>query len=1087
MKKRILSMLLTLCLIAGLLPTAALAAEGNTEETVSYTLKFSSDLSNGISVVSVTDKNNKAITSGDTVVPSQQNPFTITIKHPEGKIVDLGSVYTDESGTQQNGLAMSMYGSNYSVSTTESKYQLWLLDYDHTIVVDGVCDVSVSNSTATISGKSKIPSCVWKSSINLVGVTELIIGNGITGIGANAFQSNSSLAKLSFTTTDLTSIGNFAFYQNYNLTGDLTLPNGLLEIGKQAFDANNDYISFNNGGTLTLPNSLQTIGDCAFRNCLFTGALTLPSSLKSIGEQAFYGQKENMKFSGELVIPSNISTISAHAFRNCKSITSVKIPDSVTEICNHAFAETGITNLIIPDNVKKIGNYAFGDLSLLKSVYIANTDITFGSSPFLNVSADAVFYVPDMPTGLTDSCVKACTNGGTFSDDASFTSGTLATPTKEGYTFGGWYSNNSYSEPAVTAAEAGKTYYAKWVREITFDANGGKLESVTSPVSVVEGAALSSAFDDGNLPTPTRTGYTFNGWYTAAEGGTKVENSTVPAGYTTLYAHWTPNTYTIRFDGNGADSTTTTAEVTATYDTPATLTPNGFEKADNYFSGWATERNGEVVYADGAQVKNLGESSTVTLYAVWSTKPSFTPVIKPQTVTYNGATQAFEIEKDYNVSYKQGGSNAEPKNAGSYDVEISRNEDDTHASYHTIISDGLTITPASLRVKADNQSIYVGGDLPTVYTYTVTGWQGEDEQNAETLLTGISATCADANANTADTYTITVSGPESIENYTINYETGDLTVRTRSGGGGGSSSSNSTTTETTTNPDGSKTTTVTDKKTGTVTETTKNTDGSTLVVETKKDGTVTTTETTTDKVVVKTVDEPGEDVTATVTIPRSVGAATVVIPADTTPGTVAVDAKTGEIVKLSVPTEDGLAVKLDASADLVLMDKSKDFTDTENHWAEDAIDFATAHEMFSGTSATTFSPDSPMTRAMLMTVLARFNGEDTTGGSVWYEKGMEWAKANGVSDGSNPGGSISREQLATMLYRYAGSPDVEGSIDHFSDAGKVSGYADQAMRWAVSSGIIGGMGDGTLNPQGNATRAQVATMLMRFCENLTTK
>lgn len=303
----------------------------------------------------------------------------------------------------------------------------------------------------------------------------------------------------------------------------------------------------------------------------------------------------------------------------------------------------------------------------------------------------------------------------------------------------------------------------------------------------------------------------------------------------------------------------------------------------------------------------------------------------------------------------------------------------------------------------------------------------------------------------------------------------------------GGSGSSSTTTTTTKNDDGSTTTTVTNKTTGTVTETTKYTDGSTLVVETEKDGTVTTTETTVENVVVKTVDEPGEDVTATVTIPRSVGTATVTIPADTTPGTVAVDATTGEIVKLSVPTEDGLTVKLDGSASLILVDNSKDFTDTSGHWAEDAIDFVTAHEMFQGTStsAATFSPENTMTRAMLMTVLTRFDGYDTEGGAVWYEKGMEWAVSKGVSDGSNPNGSITREQFAVMLYRYAGSPAVSSSIDHFTDADKVSGYAADAMRWAVSTGIIGGMGDGTLAPQGSATRAQVATMLMRYVEHLT--
>ena len=249
---------------------------------------------------------------------------------------------------------------------------------------------------------------------------------------------------------------------------------------------------------------------------------------------------------------------------------------------------------------------------------------------------------------------------------------------------------------------------------------------------------------------------------------------------------------------------------------------------------------------------------------------------------------------------------------------------------------------------------------------------------------------------------------------------------------------------------------------------------------------MTTTETAKNGVKVRTVEEPGEDVTAKVTIPKSVGEAVVTIPADVDYGMVAVDADTGEVVKLSVPTREGMTVKLDGSADLVLVDRSRDFTDTRGHWAEDAIDFATAHELFAGTSDTTFTPDSPMTRAMLMTVLARFDGQDTTGGAVWYEKAMEWARENGISDGSDPDGSITREQLATMLWRYAGSPAGDGSaIGRFTDSGKVSSYAVEAMNWAVGTGLIGGMGDGTLAPQGSATRAQVATILMRFVENLT--
>ena len=140
--------------------------------------------------------------------------------------------------------------------------------------------------------------------------------------------------------------------------------------------------------------------------------------------------------------------------------------------------------------------------------------------------------------------------------------------------------------------------------------------------------------------------------------------------------------------------------------------------------------------------------------------------------------------------------------------------------------------------------------------------------------------------------------------------------------------------------------------------------------------------------------------------------------------------------------------------------------------------------MFQGTGETTFSPDSPMTRAMLMTVLARFDGQDTEGGEIWYEKGMAWAQDKGVSDGTNPAAPSTREQVVTMLYRYAGSPAAEGEIDRFSDADRVSPYAADAMCWAVGTGIIEGMGDNTLAPQDGATRAQIATMLQRFCVNL---
>ncbi len=157
------------------------------------------------------------------------------------------------------------------------------------------------------------------------------------------------------------------------------------------------------------------------------------------------------------------------------------------------------------------------------------------------------------------------------------------------------------------------------------------------------------------------------------------------------------------------------------------------------------------------------------------------------------------------------------------------------------------------------------------------------------------------------------------------------------------------------------------------------------------------------------------------------------------------------------------------------------FTDVANHWAKDAINYVTDKGLMNGTGSNTFSPNASTTRGMLMTVLARYAGEDTAGGATWYEKGMNWAKAKGVSDGTHPTVNITREQLVTMLYRYAGSPKANGSLNSFSDAASVNSYAVNAMQWAVANGIVNGL-NGKLNPQNNATRAQVAAILMRFCE-----
>lgn len=162
--------------------------------------------------------------------------------------------------------------------------------------------------------------------------------------------------------------------------------------------------------------------------------------------------------------------------------------------------------------------------------------------------------------------------------------------------------------------------------------------------------------------------------------------------------------------------------------------------------------------------------------------------------------------------------------------------------------------------------------------------------------------------------------------------------------------------------------------------------------------------------------------------------------------------------------------------------ESKSFFDVKTgDWYADAVKYVSDKGLMSGTGSDKFAPSATTTRAMLMTVLARCAGKDTAGSTPWYQAGMDWAKENGVSDGTKPTENITREQLVTMLYRSAGSPAASGSLDNFSDSASVGGYAVNAMKWAVANGIVNGS-NGKLNPKNNATRAEVAAILMRFCE-----
>ena len=339
------------------------------------------------------------------------------------------------------------------------------------------------------------------------------------------------------------------------------------------------------------------------------------------------------------------------------------------------------------------------------------------------------------------------------------------------------------------------------------------------------------------------------------------------------------------------------------------------------------------------------------------------------------------------------------------------------------------------------------------------------------------------------------------------------------GGGGGSSSSSkpSTSTGTTTRPDGTKVQTETradgtkiqteTKKDGSTVKTTTNpngssvtetkaADGSTGTVKTDKNGN-TEAETKVSAKAVEDAKKNGEAVKAPVEVeatrnsntapvvkvelPGNSGETKVEIPvSNVKPGTVAVLVHadgTEEIVKNSLPTEDGIQLTINGGATVKIVDNAKGFIDTQDHWAKDAIDFVSARGLVNGMSATIYAPNASTTRAQLWTILARQNDADLNGGNTWFENAQNWAKAKGISDGANPNGTINRAQMVTMLWRTMGQPAAGGAAT-FTDVPADSYYAS-AVAWAVENGITTGVGGGRFDPTATCTRAQIAAFLAR--------
>ena len=658
--------------------------------------------------------------------------------------------------------------------------------------------------------------------------------------------------------------------------------------------------------------------------------------------------------------------------------------------------------------------------------------------------------------------------------------------TRNGYTFGGWYDNEGLTGEPYTVIPSGstgpKTFYAKWMANtytVEFEPNGGTINgSYVTNYTYGEGAALPTDVE--------KSGYTFAGWYEndRFEGSAVTAISDTEYGDKTYYAKWMPKTYSVTLNTNGG--TIKSGNVTNyTYGEGAAL-PTDVEKSGYTFAGWY---DNEELTGSAVTAISDTEYGDKTYYAKWTSKT--------YSITFN--TDGGTIKGNYVTGYSYGEGAVLPTDveksgytfAGWYDNEeltgsavtaISDTEygDKTYYAKWTANTYSITFNTNGGTIKGNYVTGYSygkGAELPTDVEksgYTFAGWYGNEQ------LTGSAAT-AISNTEYGD------------KTYYAKWTANTYSVKLHLNGGNLADGVSDITAYTYGNsielPDRSEIVRSGYMFSGWYAD------------EGFKDGPYTE---------ISSTDSGNKEFyarwtmynipnTHAITVIDPANGSLKVNPSNGSAGTlITVTATPDKGYELAYITVDGERITgstfrmpdHDVTVSALFVPVSFPFTDVKSgDWFYDAVAYVYASGLMDGTSATTFEPNANMTRAMVWAILARIDGETVTGAD-WADTARTWAMASGVSDGTDPNGPVTREQFATMLYRYAAAKGYDVSIGEstnilsYADFASISEYAIPAMQWACGSGIVTGVTDSTLVPQGTATRAQCAAMLMRFIEGV---
>ncbi len=457
MKKRFVSLLVAACMIFALLPVSAITAFAKEPVLTGYcgadssydsqTYNYSVEYNNTEHTFTGTYYSNAIWT----LTPNGENTYKLTISGT-GAMGDLkgwafGNPWNFELILKEKVAVNNVY---YAVTELE--------------IADGITEIGAhafeAHRAITHVALPQSVTKIGEKSFNYcTGMQSIELSNNLEEIGSTAL-SDTALTSIELPES-LKKIQNGAFSGCKLLAGDLKIPSNVTVIGNAAF-ANDTALT----GTLTIGNSVQTIGDSAFSGCKFTGKLTIPDSVISIGDSAF----TNNKF-GEISLGRNLEKIGESAFNTSGTYTGqLNIPDSVKEIGKSAFNGMGFTSIRLGKSVSSIADTAFQNCTSIHSLDISSIgSADYGTNVFKSLKNPNTIYVnsEEQKNTITNQITEnrsvfAITNGGVFAENTTFEEGKLAIPEKTDYTFKGWYENAEFDGNAVTTAETGKTYYAKW-------------------------------------------------------------------------------------------------------------------------------------------------------------------------------------------------------------------------------------------------------------------------------------------------------------------------------------------------------------------------------------------------------------------------------------------------------------------------------------------------------------------------------------------------------------------------------------------------------------------------------------------------